>query len=145
MLSVIVVPVSVVLLTELLVCDSPEDSVAEVGYFGTGRNFVREGALSRSAVRFTARMRRGSDLFGGLERIDFIKCDIEGYERVVIPELRPLIERHHPTVLIETDGDTRHEIIKMFSEMGYQAYMLDAGREVALDADSDKDIIFRFE
>ena len=121
------------------------DSVAEVGYFGTGRNFVSEGALSKSAVRFTARMRRGSDLFGGLERIDFIKCDIEGYERVVMPELRTLIERHHPTVLIETDGDTRHEIIEMFSEMGYRAYMLEAGREVALNAESDKDIIFRFE
>ena len=121
------------------------DSVAEVGYFGTGRNFVSEGALSKSAVRFTAQMKRGSDLFGGLERIDFIKCDIEGYERVVMPELRPLIERHHPTVLIETDGDTRHEIIEMFSEMGYRAYMLESGREVALDADSDKDIIFRFE
>ena len=121
------------------------DSVAEVGYFGTGRNFVSEGALSKSAVRFTARMRRGSDLFGGLERIDFIKCDIEGYERVVMPELRTLIERHHPTVLIETDGETRHEIIEMFREMGYRAYMLEAGREVALDAESDKDIIFRFE
>lgn len=120
------------------------DSVAEVGYFGTGRNFVSEGALSKSAVRFTARMRRGSDLFGGLERIDFIKCDIEGYERVVMPELRTLIERHHPTVLIETDGETRHEIIKMFSEMGYRAYILEAGREVALDAESDKDIIFRY-
>lgn len=121
------------------------DSVAEVGYFGTGRNFVSEGALSKSAVRFTARMRRGSDLFGGLERIDFIKCDIEGYERVVMPELRTLIERHHPTVLIETDGETRHEIIEMFSEMGYRAYILEAGREVTLDAESDKDIIFRFE
>ena len=121
------------------------DSVAEVGYFGTGRNFVSEGALSKSAVRFTARMRRGSDLFGGLERIDFIKCDIEGYERVVMPELRTLIERHHPTVLIETDGETRHEIIEMFSEMGYRAYILEAGREVALKAESDKDIIFRFE
>jgi hypothetical protein len=89
-------------------------------------------------------MKRGSDLFGGLERIDFIKCDIEGYERIVMPELRPIIERHHPTVLIETDGDTRHEIIEMFSEMGYRAYMLESGREVALDADSDKDIIFRY-
>ena len=121
------------------------DSVAEVGYFGTGRNFVSEGSLSKSAVRFTAQMKRGSDLFGGLEHIDFIKCDIEGYERIVMPELRPLIEHHHPTVLIETDGDTRHEIIEMFSEMGYRAYMLESGREVALDADSDKDIIFRFE
>ncbi|MBQ5617874.1 MAG: FkbM family methyltransferase, partial [Alistipes sp.] len=120
------------------------DSVAEVGYFGTGRNFVSEGSLSKSAVRFTAQMKRGSDLFGGLERIDFIKCDIEGYERIVMPELRPLIERHHPTVLIETDGDTRHEIIEMFSEMGYRAYMLESGREVALNAESDKDIIFRY-
>ena len=121
------------------------DSVAEVGYFGTGRNFVSEGALSKSAVRFTARMRRGSDLFGGLERIDFIKCDIEGYERVVMPELRTLIERHHPTVLIETDGETRRQIVDLFTELGYKAFMLKDGIEVPLDIYSDKDIIFRFE
>lgn len=53
-------------------------------------------------VEFEAEMRRGSVLFADLPKIDFIKCDIEGYEGVVIPELRPLIERHLPTVLIET-------------------------------------------
>lgn len=121
------------------------DSVAEVGYFGTGRNFISEGTTAREAVHFTAQMRRGSELFGELERVDFIKCDIEGYERVVMPEMRALIERHHPTVLIETDGQTRHEIIAMFEEIGYRAYMLQNGREVALDKESDKDIIFRFE
>ena len=121
------------------------DSVAAAGYFGTGRNFVSDGELSGEAIRFTAQMVRGSKLFAEVGKIDFIKCDIEGYERVVIPELKPLIERHHPTVLIETDGDTRHEIIKMFSDMGYRAYMLETGREVALDKESDKDIIFRFE
>ena len=121
------------------------DSVAAAGYFGTGRNFVSDGKLSGEAIRFTAQMVRGSRLFAEIGKIDFIKCDIEGYERVVIPELKPLIERHHPTVLIETDGDTRHEIIKMFTEMGYRAYMLEVGREVALDTKSDKDIIFRFE
>ena len=120
------------------------DSVAEAGYFGTGRNFVSEGALSKDAVRFTAQMRRGSELFADLERVDFIKCDIEGYERVVIPEMRAIIERHHPTVLIETDGETRREIIAMFEEMGYRAYMLQDGCEVALDKESDKDIIFRY-
>lgn len=120
------------------------DSVAAAGYFGTGRNFVSDGELSGEAIRFTAQMRRGSELFAEVGKIDFIKCDIEGYERVVIPELKPLIERHHPTVLIETDGETRHEIIKMFTEMGYRAYMLEAGREVALDPKSDKDIIFRY-
>ena len=120
------------------------DSVAEAGYFGTGRNFVSEGKLSMQAIRFSAQMRRGSELFGALERVDFIKCDIEGYERVVIPELRPIIERHHPTVLIETDGQTREQIIEIFSAMGYKAYMLMDGREVELDTNSDKDIIFRY-
>ena len=120
------------------------DSVASAGYFGTGRNFVSEGELSKDAVRFTAQMKRGSELFGGMEKIDFIKCDIEGYERVVLPELRPLIEKFHPTVLVETDGESRQQIIRMFIELGYSAYMLVGGKEVTLDPESDKDIIFRF-
>ena len=120
------------------------DSVAAAGYFGTGRNFVSDGELSGEAIRFTAQMVQGSKLFAEIGKIDFIKCDIEGYERVVIPEMRAIIEQHHPTVLIETDGDTRHEIIKMFTEMGYRAYMLEGGREVPLDTKSDKDIIFRY-
>lgn len=120
------------------------DSVASAGYFGTGRNFVSEGELSKDAVRFTAQMRRGSELFNDVEKIDFIKCDIEGYERVVLPELRPLIEKHHPTVLVETDGESRRKMIEMFTEIGYKAFMLQDGAEVALDADSDKDIIFRY-
>lgn len=120
------------------------DSVASVGYFGTGRNFVSEGELSKDAVRFTAQMKRGSELFGGMEKIDFIKCDIEGYERVVLPELRPLIEKFHPTVLVETDGESRQQMIEMFTELGYRAYMLVGGKEVALDPESDKDIIFRY-
>ena len=120
------------------------DSVAAVGYFGTGRNFVSEGELSKDAVRFTAQMRRGSELFKNVEKIDFIKCDIEGYERVVLPELRPLIEKFHPTVLVETDGESRQQMIRMFTELGYSAYMLVGGKEVTLDPESDKDIIFRF-
>ena len=120
------------------------DSVAAAGYFGTGRNFVSDGELSGEAIRFSAQMVQGSKLFAEIGKIDFIKCDIEGYERVVIPEMRPLIERHHPTVLIETDGDTRRDIIEMFTEIGYRAYMLEGGREVALDKESDKDIIFRY-
>ena len=83
------------------------DSVAEAGYFGTGRNFVSGGKLSTQAVRFEAQMVEANELFKDLERVDFIKCDIEGYESVVMPRLKPLLAKHHPTVLIETDGDTR--------------------------------------
>ena len=120
------------------------DSVAEAGYFGTGRNFVSGGSLSNEAVRFEAKMVEAYELFKDLERVDFIKCDIEGYEGVVMPLLKPLLAQHHPTVLIETDGDTRQEMISLFSELGYSAYMLQDGKEVELNPQSDKDIIFRY-
>lgn len=83
------------------------DSARETGYFGTGQNFVND-AGGRADVEFTAQMRRGSELFGKLERLDFIKCDIEGYEVIVMREMRPLLERHRPTVLIETAAKTAH-------------------------------------
>ena len=90
-------------------------------------------------------MRRGSELFAALKRLDFIKCDIEGYERIVLPEMRALIERFHPVVLLETDGDTRREMVAMFADMGYRAYTLsDNGSECPLTTDSDRDIIFRY-
>ena len=67
------------------------DSARETGYFGTGQNFVND-AGGRADVEFTAQMRRGSELFGKLERLDFIKCDIEGYEVIVMREMRPLLD-----------------------------------------------------
>jgi hypothetical protein len=35
-------------------------------------------------------------------------------------------------------------MIEMFAEMGYKAFMLEDGQEVVLNAESDKDIIFRY-
>ena len=111
------------------------------GYFGTGQNFVME-AGAEADVEFTAEMRRGSVLFADLPKIDFIKCDIEGYEGVVIPELRPLIERHLPTVLIETGGDTRTAIADFFESRGYRGFTLCDGRMKPLAPEDTKDIIF---
>ena len=118
------------------------DSARENGYFGTGRNFVNEGG-GRSDVEFTAEMRRGSELFARLPRLDFIKCDIEGYEAVVMEEMRPLLERFRPTVLIETGGENRDRIVALFTDLGYDAYTLHRGQEIPLRAGSKKDIIFR--
>ena len=107
------------------------DSARETGYLGTGRNFVGDAA-GEGAVTFTARMRRGSELFAGLERLDFVKCDVEGYELIVMRELR-----------IETGGENRPQIIELFTELGYRGYTLENGREIPLAPDTEKDIIFR--
>ena len=123
-------------------------SVAAAGYFGTGRNFVDDGgSADKGAIRFSAQMRRGSELFGGLRRIDFIKCDIEGYECVVLGEMMPLIRRHRPTLLVESGGDNRRQLVAAFRREGYGPFTLgDDGREHPLDpaADDGRDIIFRY-
>lgn len=135
------------------------DSVLTDGYFGTGRNRVDDsaaasgsaaandagtasGSAAAAAATFEAEMRRGSELFGGLERVDFIKCDIEGYELHVMRELRPLLERHRPTVLIETGGENRPQIVALFTELDYRGMTLDRGRLIPLAPDSTKDIVF---
>lgn len=118
------------------------DSVRTDGYMGTGRNFVNEGGAATD-LEFTVPMRRGSELFAGLERLDFIKCDIEGYELTVLRDLQPLLERFRPTALVETDGPNRAQVVALFAALGYDAFTLDRGREVPLTARSTKDIIFR--
>ncbi|MEG1983270.1 MAG: FkbM family methyltransferase [Alistipes sp.] len=118
------------------------DTVSHTGYFGTGQNFVNENG-SATAMTFTAEMHRGSECFAGLDKLDFIKCDIEGYEVVVMTEMRALLARFQPTVLIETGGSNRTAIIALFTALGYTGYTLDAGREIPLAVGSTKDIIFR--
>lgn len=118
------------------------DSARETGYFGTGQNFVNEGG-GKAAVEFTAQMRRGSELFAALPRLDFIKCDIEGYEMVAMTEMRPLLEKFRPAVLIETGGANRPQIVALFTGLGYRGYTLEHGQEIPLTEDSTKDIIFR--
>ena len=83
-----------------------------------------------------------AELFASLDRIDLIKCDIEGYELVVMTEMRPLLERHHPTVLIETGGDNRPRIVALFGSIGYDGYVLSEGTMRPLADGDTKDIVF---
>lgn len=113
--------------------------------FATGRNFVAENPenpANAGGYEFDAQMKRGSELFSGLERLDMIKCDIEGYEGVVIPEIEPLIDRFLPLVLIESGGDNRRRITEMFAAKGYDSYVIDRGRPRKAGQDDGQDLIF---
>ena len=121
------------------------DSSRYTGYMGTGRNYIPESDEDERAdadMEFEVEMRRGSELFADLARLDFIKCDIEGYEAVVIPEMTPVIERHLPVVLLETGGANRRGMIELFRSWGYAGYVLVDGRLVSVMRAPEKDIIF---
>jgi FkbM family methyltransferase len=65
---------------------------------------------------------RGSELLGNLEKIDYIKCDIEGYEWIVFQELEPLIAKHKPFVQLEIGDENRENMLALFDRNGYTQF-----------------------
>ena len=102
------------------------DSLKSYGYVATGSHFVMDSAEAAEIpeITFKAEMRRGSELFGNLSKLDFIKCDVEGYEIVIIPEIQDIIKKHTPPLLLETGGENRTKILAVMQGMNYEAFVL---------------------
>jgi len=95
-------------------------------YFSHGRTHIIDDSESGKCCFITeAVVRNPSILFSDLSRLDYIKCDIEGYESEVIPEMAGLIRRFRPVIQIETSGDSRRQIYHMMDGMGYNCYWVD--------------------
>lgn len=69
-------------------------------------------------------MRKPSILFGDLDRIDYIKCDIEGFEYAVLSDMKEIIRKCKPKVQVEVWADNKRELLAMFDELGYTPYKL---------------------
>ncbi len=93
---------------------------------------------------FSATMRRPSILFADLARLDFIKCDVEGYETIVLPEMLSVIQRHMPILQVETEGSAREIIVRMLLDIGYRAFVVRGELLVRLEEDADAagDVVF---
>lgn len=75
---------------------------------------------------FHETMMRPESLFGDLERLDYIKCDVEGYEMHIFPQMTFLLDKFHPVIQIETDGENLKQMITLTGKYGYEPfYFLD--------------------
>ncbi len=103
------------------------DSLSKAGFIASGSNYViGEGTRGKEGneIQFKAEMKKGSELFKDLNRLDYIKIDVEGYETTIIPELEPLIERFKPIMLVESRGENRKAILRYMIEREYRALVL---------------------
>lgn len=119
------------------------------GYLRTGLPQVYEEAgnkaLSEYEFSFEAEMKKGLELFESFEKIDYLKCDIEGYERVVIPEILPVLERLKPIIQIETNGENRLEVEEALSQSGFEKYYVENAtlkKVVAGEKEPGGDLVF---
>ncbi|MDA0833993.1 MAG: FkbM family methyltransferase [Planctomycetota bacterium] len=95
-----------------------------LSHFGdeTRRDFVRE---SVSTMRLDDYVRDN-----GVERLDFIKCDVEGAELLVLQGATATIEKYKPTIYCELENDYTQrlgydagEAFSFLVDRGYRAYV----------------------
>ena len=68
------------------------------------------------------KVKKGSELFGSLSKIDYIKCDIEGYEWIVFNELKPIISKFRPIIQIEISESNIDNFVHYFDQLEYCQY-----------------------
>ncbi|MDR1371702.1 MAG: FkbM family methyltransferase [Dysgonamonadaceae bacterium] len=84
----------------------------------------KDGDLNEQKFRFEAKMKRPSVLFQDLQQIDYIKCDIEGFEYTVLADMIELIERFKPIVQVEVWAENEEKLVALFKQSGYIPYKL---------------------
>lgn len=99
-------------------------------HFRHGLTRVQQGEKSSNDYEFIETMMKPETVFGNIEKIDYIKCDVEGYEIHILPEMLGLMKKHQPLLQIETEGNNRNQITEMLKPLGYQPWFLEGKKLV---------------
>ena len=63
--------------------------------------------------------------YAGIEKIDFIKVDVEGYESIVFENMTELLKKHKPFIQSELSGsENRNAVINLLKSIDYKVYIL---------------------
>ena len=62
---------------------------------------------------------KASEFIGEIPKINYIKCDIEGYEGIVFEEIKPIIASQRPFVQLEISEKNKKQLLELFIELDY--------------------------
>lgn len=107
----------------------------KLGYLRHGTTTILHGGnRADGKYSFEATMKKGSELFAGLPKLDYIKCDIEGYETIVLQEMRNIIKKYQPLVQLETWGEQLMTMYNFFRGLNYEVFYLEEGKLKPLES-----------
>ncbi|HKJ41467.1 MAG TPA: FkbM family methyltransferase [Sunxiuqinia sp.] len=114
-------------------------------YFSHGKTHIVENENENLSMTFTVKMKKPDNLFKNLERLDYLKCDIEGYEGIAIPLFDTLLKKFHPILQIELSPKNRPKLFDYLQGMGYVIFNVKGGKLSEVFSQNDLiegDIIF---
>jgi len=108
------------------------------GVFRHGLTHVVEPGEDTSSMHtYEVEMCEPEKLFANLQRLDFIKCDVEGYEVFLMPHFMGIIGKFKPLIQIEISSeDHRKTIMDLFAPVGYKPYRLNNNKLELLQPDA---------
>ncbi len=62
---------------------------------------------------------KASEFIGEIPKINYIKCDIEGYEGIVFEEIKSVIATQRPFVQLEISEENKTQLLELFNELDY--------------------------
>ncbi|MFD2785908.1 FkbM family methyltransferase [Hymenobacter rubripertinctus] len=72
-------------------------------------------------------MRVPDELLADLSRLDFVKCDVEGFEYEVFRHMQATLRRFRPLIQTELNGlENRRAVAALLAELGYKPFVLSA-------------------
>lgn len=95
------------------------------GVFRHGLTHVVEDSGEQNGLTYEAEMKIADELFASLNRIDFLKCDVEGYEIILFPQMIQTLKRTLPLIQLEcSEPEKRKTMLEILTPLGYNAYGL---------------------
>ena len=103
------------------------------GVFRHGLTKLVESSDDNYARFYEVEMKKPDELFGNLNRLDFVKCDVEGYEHFVFENMTAVIEKFKPVIQVELNGDeNRQKVISVLGGLGYKPHYLNQNKQLVL-------------
>jgi FkbM family methyltransferase len=100
---------------------SDSDGVATLfrGNVGSTANLVAGAAWQKDEVKVVTKSLDSFFAETGLNQLDFVKCDVDGYEAPVLKGAEKVLKRFYPKVLIEIQDRDLPEIGSILKSYGY--------------------------
>lgn len=77
------------------------------------------------AKTFEVEMKVPDKLFGEISKLDFVKCDVEGYEYFVFSNMQETFRKHKPIVQCELGGEHKIKTLNLMKSLGFLVYVLE--------------------